>query len=242
MPYVAIGHPVIGEGEAPGVGLLQARDDQPQNRIQDQEGQHRDQRQPQQHAGVETLQSGGNAGKMDCSTVDRVVSHVCYPAATYTPNVSRHCLMTSGTPLVISATVGLIIFKSLADLAPSEGETSGLIDSVKCSTQIREAPSLIRNSMNRRAALGCLLPFMMLEGAMIKTLPSVGYTMASGLPFCTLSSSVPTGPDPATALSPAFSMVTVSLIERPTRGLFLASFSKKSQPYCLRSVSAQVPT
>ena len=41
--------------------------------------------------------------------------------------------------------------------------------------------------------------------------------MASGLPFCTLSSSVPTGPEPAMALSPAFSIVTVSLIERPTR-------------------------
>ena len=42
--------------------------------------------------------------------------------------------------------------------------------------------------------------------------------MASGLPFCTLSSSVPTGPEPAMALSPAFSIVTVSLMERPTRG------------------------
>src|SRR5580704_16418137 len=106
---------------------------------------------------------------MDGSIVDRVVSHVIYPAATYTPNVSRHCLMTSGTPFVISATVGLMTFRSLADLAPSTAATSGRIDSLKCSTQIREAPSLIRNSMYRRAALGCLLPFMMLEGAMIKT-------------------------------------------------------------------------
>src|SRR3954453_19566146 len=51
------------------------------------------------------------------------------------------------------------------------------------------------------------------------------------LPFWTLSRRVPTGPDPAMALSPALSIVTVSLIERPTRGLFLASFSKNSQPY-----------
>ena len=45
--------------------------------------------------------------------------------------------------------------------------------------------------------------------------------------FCMV---VPTGPVPATIRSPAFSMVTVSLMERPIWGLFLASFSKKSQP------------
>src|SRR5450631_1174418 len=165
MPEVAIGHPVIGEGKASAIGLLQAGDDQPQDRIQNQEGQHRNQRQPKQHAGVETLQSGSHIGKVDCAIVDRVVSHVLYPTATYTPNVSRHCLMTSGTPLVISATVGRMIFSSLAALAPAVAETSGLIDSLKCSTQIREAPSVIRNSMNRRAPFGCLQPFMMLDGA-----------------------------------------------------------------------------
>jgi hypothetical protein len=53
------------------------------------------------------------------------------PSATYTPNVSRHCLMTSGTPLVISATLGRIVFKSLADFAPLAAETSGLIVSLK---------------------------------------------------------------------------------------------------------------
>ena len=72
---------------------------------------------------------------------------------------------------------------------------------------------------------------MMLDGAMISTLPSAGLLSASGLPFLALSSSVPTGPDPAIMHSPALSMVTVSLMERPTLGLFLASFSKKSQPY-----------
>ena len=83
--------------------------------------------------------------------------------------------------------------------------------------------------MKSFAAFGCFTPFMMPDGAMISTEPSVGYTMASGLPFLALSMVVPTGPA-ATMRSPAFSMVTVSLMERPTCGLFLASFSKKSQP------------
>ncbi len=57
MSDIAIGSPVIGERKASGIGLLQARNDQPQNRIQHQEDEQGDQRQPQQDAGVETLQS-----------------------------------------------------------------------------------------------------------------------------------------------------------------------------------------
>ena len=72
--------------------------------------------------------------------------------------------MTSGTPLVISATVGRMVLRSLAETAPATAETSGRIDSVWCCTQIREAPSLIKNSMNSRAALGCVAPFMTLDG------------------------------------------------------------------------------
>jgi hypothetical protein len=57
MANVAISSAVIGKRKASGIDLLQARNDQPQYRIQHQEGQHGDQRQPQQHAGVETPQS-----------------------------------------------------------------------------------------------------------------------------------------------------------------------------------------
>src|ERR1700738_516325 len=110
---------------------------------------------------------------MEGTVVERFVSHDFYLVVTYAPNVSRHCLMTSGTPLVISATVGRMIFRSLADLAFLAGGISGLIDSLKCSTQICDAFSPRRNSMNRRAVLGCLAPFMMADGAMINTLPSV---------------------------------------------------------------------
>src|SRR3979411_705089 len=60
----------------------------------------------------------------------------CYLVVTYAPNVSRHCLMTSGTPFVISATVGRMILRSLADLACLEAGIWGLIDSVKVSPQI----------------------------------------------------------------------------------------------------------
>jgi hypothetical protein len=68
----------------------------------------------------------------NCSTLSsRDLSVTFCPVVTYTPKVSRHCLMTSGTPLVISATVGRMIFRSLADLAFLEGGISGLIDSAK---------------------------------------------------------------------------------------------------------------
>src|ERR1043165_9303415 len=50
--------------------------------------------------------------------------------------------------------------------------------------------------------------------------------MARGLPLAALSIAVPTGPEPATMRSPALSMVTGSLIERPTCACFPPSFSK----------------
>jgi hypothetical protein len=75
MPNVAIGNPVVGEGEVSGVGLLQAGDDQPQNRVQYQESQYGDQRQPQQDTGVQTPQSGSYAGKLQGTVSERFVGH-----------------------------------------------------------------------------------------------------------------------------------------------------------------------
>src|SRR5262249_48145875 len=92
----------------------------------------------------------------------------------HTPNVSRHCLITSGIPLVISSTLGWIVFTSAADFAPLSGFTSGRIDSLKCSTQICEASVLSRYSMNSFAAFRCRVPFGMPDGAMISTEPSGG--------------------------------------------------------------------
>jgi hypothetical protein len=51
----------------------------------------------------------------------------------------------------------------------------------------------------------------------------------SGLPRLALRRVVAPGPAP-TWRSPEFSMVTVSLIERPICGWFFSSFLKKSQP------------
>ena len=48
------------------------------------------------------------------------------------PNVSRHCSITSGMPLSISATVGRMVLISLIGLAPGGDGTSGLSGMAKC--------------------------------------------------------------------------------------------------------------
>ncbi len=52
MPRAAVGFGVVGQSEAAGLGLLEAGDDQPHHRAEDEEHQDRDHRDPQDHARI----------------------------------------------------------------------------------------------------------------------------------------------------------------------------------------------
>src|ERR1700760_5018863 len=94
--------------------------------------------------------------------------------------------------------------------------------------------------MKSFAAFGCGAPAGIAEGNTITTTPSVGWVSAIGLPLST-SRYAPGAQVGPTRHSPPLSSVTVSCVERPTRGLFFASFSKNDQPYSLRIASDQTP-
>ena len=174
----AVGLDVVGEREAAGLGLLEARDDQPHHRAQRSgrpgsrssraTGSCSDRRSRKRRvacaAGVRWSAAvrheerphaansvcspppcgggvrGGGPSVLRRRSATKLRPHsLALPrkgggstpsvgrghtpstaAAHHTPNVSRHCLMTSGMPLVISSTVGRMVFTSLADFAPAE--------------------------------------------------------------------------------------------------------------------------
>src|SRR5580704_634256 len=144
-------------------------------------------------------------------------------------NVSRHCSITSGTPLAISAVVCRRSFTSESGLAPGSNLTSSRTGVTKVSAQSCAYSCDNSQFMNRRAALGCGARANTADGPMHSSDPSVGYCTASGLPFDADSNVVASGPSPALH-SPAFTNVIGSLPDRPMRGLFFASLSKYCQP------------
>src|SRR6218665_1996351 len=95
--------------------------------------------------------------------------------------------------------------------------------------------------MNSLAAFGCGALAMMADGDTISTEPSLGATTASGLPLAAPIAARFTGPAEM-ARSPEVTVVTVSMIERPTCGLLSASFLNQPGPYRFFISIAQAPT
>src|SRR3954451_11249463 len=90
--------------------------------------------------------------------------------------------------------VGRTVFTSDTGLAPGGAGTSGRSGTAKCLVLIFDASTELRYSMKSLAALGCLVPLTIADGAMISTEPSVGKLIASGWPRAALNGVEPSAP------------------------------------------------
>ena len=89
-----VGDRVVGEGEAASVAALEARPEQPRERVDHEDEQHHDEHRPQEDREVEVAPAravrgaGGGLGNRHRAQI---------------PNVSRNCSLTSGMPFSISS-------------------------------------------------------------------------------------------------------------------------------------------
>jgi hypothetical protein len=113
---------------------------------------------------------------------------------------------------------------------PGAAFTLGRRGTPNSSNAMRAVSSLpSSHSMNSLDAFGRRVLARMAEGDRISTGPSLGASVATGLPLDACSAARLMGPAD-TEHSPEITVVTASMVERPTCALLAASFLKMPSP------------